>query len=108
MFDCDGRFVRQFGSHGRLPGQLRGPRGVAVDRNGNIWVCDEKNSRVQVFQSDGTFVTMFGDSSLFQCPMDVCIGAEGHAYVCDYGESWMSGLYVIVAKKVVALAFALE
>merc|ERR1711915_874376 len=34
--------------------------GVTTDALGFIYVCDKENHRIQVFQSDGTFVGKFG------------------------------------------------
>ncbi len=35
------------------PGKLRSPQGVAVDRNGNIWVADSRNNKLRKFSSQG-------------------------------------------------------
>ncbi|MGH9920900.1 MAG: Ig-like domain repeat protein [Nitrososphaerales archaeon] len=43
-------------------GQFNGPRGLAVDAAGNLYVVDEGNQRIQVFTSTGTFVRAWGSS----------------------------------------------
>jgi DNA-binding beta-propeller fold protein YncE len=48
------------GSKGVAPGQFEGPRGIALDRRGDIYVVDEENFRVQKFTSAGRFVWMIG------------------------------------------------
>ncbi len=56
----------QFGTHGTGDGQFDSPRDVAVDANGNIYVGDAGNNRVQSFTSAGTF--RWATPSQFGCP----------------------------------------
>lgn len=51
----------QFGGTGSGAGQLRTPRAIAIDRsNGNLYVADQGNNRVDVFDSAGNFLRAFG------------------------------------------------
>ncbi len=46
-------------------GELNRPAGVAVDRDGDIWVTDNRNDRVEAFAPDGSFLlTLTGDATL--------------------------------------------
>ena len=49
VFDQNGTFVCSFGCSGSAHGQLSDPRGIAVSPNGNIYVADYGNKRVQIF-----------------------------------------------------------
>ena len=49
VFDQDGACVHQFGSNGSANGQFTGPCGIAISPNGNIYVADYSNYRVQIF-----------------------------------------------------------
>ena len=49
VFKCDGQFLRLFGFSGSALGQFRGPFGVALDKDENIYVSDSCNNRVQSF-----------------------------------------------------------
>ena len=49
VFTTSGRFVRTIGRRGSGPGVLRDPRGVVVDTDGFVYVCDNDNKRVQIF-----------------------------------------------------------
>ena len=49
VFDKDGVHVCSFGSCGSALGQFSYPRGIAVSPNGNIYVVDYGNKRVQIF-----------------------------------------------------------
>ena len=80
IFDASGHFIRCFGSQGTVDGKFSYPWGITTDALGLIYVCDKENHRVQVkchyacidgqitmvifflqvFQSDGSFVSKFG------------------------------------------------
>ena len=49
VIDKDGVHVYNFGSYGSALGQFSNPRGIAVSPNGNIYVADYSNKRVQIF-----------------------------------------------------------
>ena len=55
-YDADGNWVTAWGERGSDPGQFRVPHGIAADDQGRVYVADRSNNRVQVFESDGTFV----------------------------------------------------
>ena len=66
-FDADGRFVHQWGSFARhkgpadgRAGQLLGPAVVAIGSEGNVYVTDTGNKRIQVFDPNGRFVRAVG------------------------------------------------
>ena len=44
-----------FGSSGYGEGQFNRPNGIAVDLDGDIYVCDWMNDRVQVFDQAGSY-----------------------------------------------------
>ena len=50
-FDKDGRFIRQWGSTGTGPGQFNGVKALAIDAQGNVYVADAGNKRIQVFDA---------------------------------------------------------
>ena len=49
MFTREGHFLRSFGTKGEKPGQFKELYGIAVDREGLVYVSDHYNSRVQIF-----------------------------------------------------------
>lgn len=53
-------FALSFGGFGSATGKLNQPMGVAVDMNGDIFVSDSRNFRVQKFSAGGTFLQSFG------------------------------------------------
>jgi len=56
-FDKNGGFVKSWGSKGTEPGQFGSARAIAVDAQGNVYVADPQNKRIQVFDNNGTFKT---------------------------------------------------
>ena len=55
-FSSDGRYLLEWGTTGSEPGQFSTPHDLAIDSQGRLFVGDRGNSRVQIFQPDGTFV----------------------------------------------------
>ena len=64
--------VRTWGSLGSAPGQMNNPVALAADSLGFLYVADENNNRIQVFDSTGQCVREFGDSILLQ-PCDIAV-----------------------------------
>lgn len=63
----------QFGSSGSGAGEMSSPYSEAIDGNGNIWVADSSNNRVDEFSSTGTFIEAFGwGVSSFEFRFQVC------------------------------------
>ena len=60
IFDAEGNFISLFGKHGDGPGYLTRPKGIAVDSDGHIWVADEMQDRLQVFNREGQLLTYIG------------------------------------------------
>jgi hypothetical protein len=55
-YDKDGNWVKSWGTPGNGPGQFNVPHNIAVDAQGNIYVADRGNRRVQIFDGDGNFL----------------------------------------------------
>ena len=54
--DKHGNWITSWGTYGTEPGQLRLPHNMQVDRDGNVYVADRTNRRIQVFDSDGNLL----------------------------------------------------
>ena len=57
--DRDGNWVKSWGDRGTGPGQFHTPHSIAVDAHDNIYVADRSNRRIQVFDTEGTFLRQF-------------------------------------------------
>jgi DNA-binding beta-propeller fold protein YncE len=60
---------------------------VAVDGDGNLYVTDMYNNRVEVFDADGKFIRQWGKQGdrpgTFSRPKGIAIDADGHVWVAD-------------------------
>src|SRR5450631_2163444 len=54
--DKNGNWLKSWGERGDKPGEFNTPHNIAADAQGNIYVADRFNRRIQVFDSDGTFL----------------------------------------------------
>jgi YYY domain-containing protein len=69
------------------PGTLSQPRGLTVDRKGNVWVADFGNARIQGFDASLRPLRAFGEkgdgAGSFNDPCGVAAGPDGLLYVAD-------------------------
>ena len=82
--------VFSFGQEGSGDGMFQYPLGVALNERDEIVVADEFNHRVQVFDSNGTFLKYFGhqgkNAGEFSHPFGIAIDKDRNIFVADYGN----------------------
>jgi hypothetical protein len=110
IFGVDGKTVFTIGGRaGDSAGSFRAPRGIDIDREGNLYVADTGNRRIQIFNPDGIYVggIVSGDKlgakssqirlvrhemfsgrpipkqPLLKGPTDVGVDRDGYIYVLD-------------------------
>jgi DNA-binding beta-propeller fold protein YncE len=81
-FAADGRLLFSWGEPGAGPGQFHVPHGIAVDRQGVVYVADRENSRVQLFTPDGQYLTEWTDVAR---PCEVFVDARQNVFVAELG-----------------------
>jgi len=68
-------------------GDFSKPTDVAVDQDGNVYVADMLNYRIEVFDADGKFIRAFGKHGdgpgYFAMPKGVAVDCDGHIWVTD-------------------------
>jgi sugar lactone lactonase YvrE len=93
VYDADTlKLLRKIGTTGHnheltTPGDFSKPAGVAVDGEGNVYVADTMNNRIEIFDADGQFISTFGKNGdgpgYFSRPKGVAIDSDGHIWVAD-------------------------
>lgn len=84
--------VMHFGEEGMDDGEFNSPTGIAVDKEGNIYVADTDNHSIQKFNKDGTFVSRWGDEAdseegKFYYPRGLATSPDGVIYIADSGNN---------------------
>ncbi len=82
-FGPDGKFLLQWGSKGKNAGQFDLPHALTLYR-GRVYVLDRENRRVQIFDSQGIYLTEWKGPPFasLQC---IKIGSDGLAFVVQMG-----------------------
>jgi len=93
VYDADSfKLKRKMGTTGKnheltTPGDFAKPTGIAVDAEGNLYVCDTLNDRIEVFDADGKFISTYGKNGdgpgYFARPKGIAIDGDGHIWVAD-------------------------
>jgi len=91
-FDSDGKFLLMWGSPGNENGQflitVPDEGRLAVDTQGNVYVLDVSNFRIQKFSSNGTYLTKWGTrgdgDGQFLEPADIALDKQNNVYVVDF------------------------
>lgn len=81
-------FLRKWGTKGSAEGQLNGPAGLSLDRDGNIYVTENMNHRVSKFTADGNFILSWGkqgnNDGEFNHPWGITVDDNQDVYVADW------------------------
>ena len=80
-YQLDGKFISRIGRQGTTDLEFRGPRGLVNQTNGDIYVCDRDNKRIQIISEDFKFISKFGEDSL-SYPLDIKLSKD-YIYVLD-------------------------
>lgn len=90
VFTSDGEYIRHWGvfSTENTPDALFGPRDIALDADGNLFVTNTGNKRINVYTPEGVLVTQFGEFGFvegqFNEPVGIAISPlTGRIYIAD-------------------------
>ncbi len=73
-------------------GKFNEPWGIALDSDGNVYVTDTWNHRIQKFNNEGRFLLTWGKNGLGENPDElygprgIAVDAQGHVFVADTGN----------------------
>jgi len=83
----DGILLSEFGQPGSKPGEFFHPTNINLGPDGNLYISDTGNYRIQIITQDGEFVRTIGavGSGLgqFARPKGIALDQSGHIYVVD-------------------------
>ena len=92
----ESRVMNSFGTHGTENGQLDQPASLAFNKQGQLVVCDDRNSRLQLFTRDGNYVECIGvtqdNTGLLCSPIGVALDSHGRYIVGEFGSHAVSFL----------------
>jgi DNA-binding beta-propeller fold protein YncE len=82
-----GKLLYKFGKKGGEPGEMLHPTNIAIGPNGDVFVVETSNFRVQRFTPEGKHVRFYGEvgdtSGKFARPKGIAIDREGLMHVAD-------------------------
>jgi sugar lactone lactonase YvrE len=91
-FDENLNLLFSWGQNGSGDGELKEPSGIAVDDNGNVYVADTGNYRLQKFTSNGEFIYekkmeyyRQPPTYAYIKPMDIEVDKDGNLWVAETG-----------------------
>ena len=77
-YDRNGRFIKSKGVRGNQTGELNLPHTLALDAQGNVYIGDRSNARIQVWDNDLNFRSVYDQVG---SPWAVCISPGPHQYL---------------------------
>ena len=86
VFDSNLNFVRSFGTQGDGPGQLKKPRDIDFDAQGNIFILDSDKHQLMVFSVNRQYLRHFGREGQgegeLSRPRGLCVSGD-YVYVTE-------------------------
>ena len=92
-FDPDGNVLKEIGQEGPSIAEFKNPRGLAITKQGELFVCDRDNSRIQVFYKNLEFIRCIDVKGVASertqpCkPTDLTFDRDGNMYITDTGRN---------------------
>ena len=87
-FSSDGQLKQSWGEPGKGgPGEFHLPHSIVAHPNGNLYLCDRENNRMQIYSPDGEHLAMWED---MRRPLDISIDSEDNLVISEGGVNGMS------------------
>lgn len=82
-FSPEGKYLFEWGSKGKMPGEFDIPHALALDVKQNVFVADRENNRIQVFDSGGKYLREYSSDN-FASITSVCVDkTTNHLFFTD-------------------------
>lgn len=95
VYSLEGKLIQTIGGEkgvrSELDGEFNNPNDMEIDRAGNLYVCDQLNARIQIFDPTGAFLRKFGERGdqihNFEGPMGMAIDSSDNLWIVDLRKS---------------------
>jgi DNA-binding beta-propeller fold protein YncE len=98
-FSPEGKLLLSWGEPGTGPGEFMLPHNVRVDRFDRVWVADRENSRIQIFDNQGKFLTQW--TNVIR-PTDIYIDKNDVVYISQLAPA--VGIFTIEGKELARIS----
>ena len=83
--------ILKWGEKGNNRAQFDGPTGLTFNTEGDLYVVDSGNNRIQIFSPQGNYISSWGkegtEKGTFYKPWGITIDNKGNIYVADWGNN---------------------
>ncbi len=83
-FSKEGKYIFEWGKKGTKPGEFNTPHGIDLDLQGNVYVADRDNNRIQKFDSNGTFLKEWKNDTAVQLYSLSIDKTDNNLFAIDY------------------------
>ncbi|KAI6647857.1 Serine/threonine-protein kinase PknD [Oopsacas minuta] len=108
-YQVNGKFICRIGKPGKGDLEFDYPRGLTFDEsNGEVYICDSDNNRIQILSQELTYKTQFGQDNL-ESPLDVKLTKE-FIYILDRSNPCLHlyGYNLILNKSLISRGDGLQ
>ncbi len=99
VFDHSGKFLQKIGSYGNLFGQFTRPKGLAVDKDQNLYALDVAFETAQIFNDKGQLLMFFGGAyqgpGYMYMPIDIAVDYNNLEYFAQFVDPSYNLKYLI-------------
>jgi len=83
-FSKTGKYLFEWGKKGEAPGEFDTPHAIDLDGNGNVYVADRENNRIQKFNALGSFIFEWKNPEAKQLYSLTIEKGSNELYAIDY------------------------
>ncbi|OIQ27071.1 MAG: hypothetical protein BM564_13465 [Bacteroidetes bacterium MedPE-SWsnd-G2] len=83
-FSKEGDYLFEWGQFGNGKGEFKIPHGIDLDSEGNVYVADRENNRIQKFDSKGNFIALWQNQVTDQLYSVTIDNDSNHLFGIDY------------------------
>jgi peptidylamidoglycolate lyase len=83
-FSKEGKHLFEWGKKGDKPGEFHTPHGIDLDLQGNVYVADRDNNRIQEFDANGKFLKEWKNNAAIQLYSLSIDKTDNNLFAIDY------------------------